>query len=544
MKNLSKFLPIILVILFSIPLILPYIRPGFFPTHDGEWVVVRLTDMFRTLRDGQFPARYSGFLNHGFGYPLFNFTYPLPYYLGILIHFLRFSFVDSIKIIFAGSVIVSGISFFLLINEFWKNKWAALCLSVLYIYLPYRMVNLYVRGSIGESVSMAIFPIVFYFWLRLISRSTVQNLTFTAVFFAALIITHNIMAVYFTVILGVLCLSLVITKNLKALKASIISIFLGLGLSAFFWLPVILEKKFIALSQVPIANRGYYFLQPLDLILPKWGYGIPDSASGFGYQLGWPQVGAFLLVLLTLAYKRSQVTKLFLSLTVLTFFLASLLFSFSSTIWKVTPLLSDINYPWTLLAPLGFLTTFLSGWIWQFKRMKLLLPIFAISAMFLVLPHSQPRAYNNYIDSHYFTNDSNTTSSNELMPLWVKTNPTQQPENKVEIISGEGVIKNIANNSKQTSFDVDLKTESNVQINTIYYPGWEAASSGKKIPISYDNNLGVMRLALSLGQQSISLKFKETLTRQFANTISLVSLFVLVIFYLTSVVRGSRSERV
>lgn len=530
--------------MFSIPLILPYIRPGFFPTHDGEWVVVRLTDMFRTLRDGQFPARYSGFLNHGFGYPLFNFTYPLPYYLGIFIHFLRFSFVDSIKIIFAGSVIVSGISFFLLINEFWKSKWAALFLSVLYIYLPYRMVNLYVRGSIGESVAMAIFPIVFFFWLRLISKPTVQNLTFTAVFFATLVTSHNIMAVYFSVILGVCCLSLVVAKNIKALKASIASVFLGLGLSAFFWLPVVLEKKFVALSQVPIANRGYYFLQPLDLILPKWGYGIPDSASGFGYQLGWPQTLAFLLVLLTLLYKRSRMTVLFFSLAVLTLVFTSLLFSFSSAIWKAIPLLSDINYPWTLLAPLGFLTTFLSGWLWQFKKIRLLLPIITIGAMVLVLPHSQPRAYNNYNDSHYFTNDSSTTSSNELMPLWVKIIPTQQPENRVEIVHGMGTIENVFYNSKKTSFDVDLKTESNIQINTIYYPGWEAVSSGKKIPVSYNNNLGVMRLSLSQGQQKITLKFKETPIRQLADIISLISLLVLGIFYLTSVVLGSKSETV
>ena len=77
---------IVFSLIFSIPLLLPYFHSGFFPTHDGEWSVVRLTDMYRELKDLQFPARYSGNLNFGYGYPLFEFAYPLPYYLGFFIH--------------------------------------------------------------------------------------------------------------------------------------------------------------------------------------------------------------------------------------------------------------------------------------------------------------------------------------------------------------------------------------------------------------------------------------------------------------------------
>src|SRR3989344_346463 len=146
------FLPIILF-LVTIPVLLPYAKSGYFTTHDGEWAVVRLADMYRTVRDLQIPARYSGYLNAGYGYPLFNFAYPIPYYVGLIPLILNAGFVGSIKLLFALSVPLSAFCMFLLSRKLWKNEWAGLVSAIVYVYAPYRMVDLFVRGSIGESLS-------------------------------------------------------------------------------------------------------------------------------------------------------------------------------------------------------------------------------------------------------------------------------------------------------------------------------------------------------------------------------------------------------
>src|SRR5436305_12330593 len=112
-KKFYKPLAIITIaFLVSLPIIFPLFHSGYFPTHDGEWAVVRLGDMFRTLRDHQFPARYSGYLNFGYGYPLFNFVYPAPYYVGMIFHLFKIGLVDSIKLLFALSVILSAITMY------------------------------------------------------------------------------------------------------------------------------------------------------------------------------------------------------------------------------------------------------------------------------------------------------------------------------------------------------------------------------------------------------------------------------------------------
>src|SRR3989337_1942441 len=134
----------ILTILFfsfciSIPVILPFFHAGFFPTHDGEWAVVRLGDMFRTLRDLQIPPRYSGNLNFSYGYPLFNFAYPFPYYVGAIIHYLGLGVVDATKLLFASSIPLSAFFMFLASRNIWGNNWAGIVSSVLYLYFPYRL---------------------------------------------------------------------------------------------------------------------------------------------------------------------------------------------------------------------------------------------------------------------------------------------------------------------------------------------------------------------------------------------------------------------
>ena len=101
----KKILIFLLLLVLIIPAIWPLFQPGFFVTDDGNWMIIRLSAFHETLRSGQFPVRFLERLNHGLGYPVLDFLYPLPFYLGELIHLLGFNFIDSVKILFALSFI-------------------------------------------------------------------------------------------------------------------------------------------------------------------------------------------------------------------------------------------------------------------------------------------------------------------------------------------------------------------------------------------------------------------------------------------------------
>jgi len=538
---MSKRIPNLLIILFliilSLPAIFPYFHPGYFPTHDGEWAVVRLGDMFRLLRDFQLPARYSGELNFGYGYPLFNFTYPLPYYLGMIPYLFRFGFVGSIKILFAGSVLLSAVFMFLASKTLWKNTWAGVVSAVLYVYFPYRMVDLYVRGSVGESLSFALFPVLLFLAIKLIEKFSLKIIALIGILTAFQIMTHNIMTVLFMPFYIVFILIMAVLKNKKAIKSFLLSILLGLGLSAFFWVPAILEKSNILLSNIPIANRDLYFVSLKQLIIPGWGYGVPTDIGGFSYQLGVVNIAVFALAILLLLFLFFSFKKYFTDyfikvvcvLTVLTAFYLFLLFKSSEFLWHL-PLLSEINYPWIALGILGFLLSLIAGYFCRNSSGKYLMIVLGFISIFTVLPYARPEKFINNPDSYYLTNEATTTSSDELMPLWVKSFPTQRAKNKVEL-RGPGNIQGLIYDSKQIMFFVDSQTPTRILINTIYYPGWKIYIDKVSTKILYDNDLGVMEVALPAGHHLIVGNFTETPLRLTSDIISLLSLLTVLVLF-------------
>lgn len=548
------FLILVFSFFISIPVILSFFHSGYFPTHDGEWAIVRLGDMFRTLRDFQIPPRYSGSLNFGYGYPLFNFTYPSPYYLGTLIHLLGFGFVSSIKILFALSVPLSAFFMFLASRILWKNTWAGVVSSIFYVYFPYRMVDMYVRGSIGESLSFVLFPLLFYLIVRLIEKPTYIWVLGISISLAGLITTHNIMTVLFLPVWLLFIVSKVIFDKKKgSIKPVAISILLGIGLSAFFWVPAIFEKHLILLSQIPIADRNLYFVKIPQLLLGNWGYGVPTDPNGFPYQLGLPHLAVLFLTVFVLlinyfknvilrqqAEESDKVSKTsFLLISIILVFIF-LLTKPSSFLWENLPLLSEINYPWTALGILGFLSSLLAGFLCRQKITRYVAIALSLIAVVLVLPYAKPQYYVDRGDNFYLTNDATTTSSNELMPLWVKKMPSERPAEKVEII-GQGKVEDVIYNSKQISFSVDLGTQSKVRINTIYYPGWKVNVDNQIGEISYANEQGVMDITIPSGKHLVKAKFAETPLRLFADIISLCS--VLLLFLWTTIPRKIKSLR-
>src|SRR3989344_2170529 len=94
------------------------------------------------------------------------FLYPLPSYTASLFHFLGFSLVDSVKLVFGVAFIASGVTMYLWLREF-LGEYSAITGSILYNFAPYRFVDLYVRGAIGEHVAFIFPPLICYFLLKI-----------------------------------------------------------------------------------------------------------------------------------------------------------------------------------------------------------------------------------------------------------------------------------------------------------------------------------------------------------------------------------------
>ena len=94
-RNINLFFLLILV--SFLPLI-SVLREGSYESGDLSLHAGFAMSFYESLKEGVFIPRWSSEMIYGYGYPLFLFAYPLPYYLTAFFHFLGFSFVNSLKL--------------------------------------------------------------------------------------------------------------------------------------------------------------------------------------------------------------------------------------------------------------------------------------------------------------------------------------------------------------------------------------------------------------------------------------------------------------
>jgi len=355
----TRLLIWVLLFCITIPLIFPFLQAGYLQTDDGIWAIVRQAEMHRELKDGQFPARWSAYLNHGYGYPLFLFTYPLPYYLGEIIHLIGFNAIDAVKILFIASTVLSALTMFYFVTSLW-GEWAGLVATTLYLYVPYRLLNLFVRGSVGELLASIFYPLLFYLFWQLLLKPSYKKVLGSASVLAALILTHNASIILFAPFLaGWIGYWLFKVKNKPpASKAIVLSVLFALGLSATFWLPALVEKQFIALSITPLAQKADHFLS-FSVLLGQTLHPLTQTALSLGNFQILLSLGALILGVRSVK-GQSLGLRLFLTLAIIiTLFMV---LPVSVTFWKL-PLFKELDFPWRTLGVATFLFSVLGSGI-------------------------------------------------------------------------------------------------------------------------------------------------------------------------------------
>ena len=188
----NKLLIPFLLIIFSIPAIYSLLRKGFYEPHDLHHLA-DIYQMARALSSGQIPPRLGPDFIFNYGYPLFNFYYVLPFYIGALFFFLLGSLTLSYKLVFILSVFVSLFGMYLFLKEFF-GRFPSLVGTVLYLYTPYRALQIYVRGAMGEALALALFPFVGYILVEIIRSGKKWAKVFLGVIICSLfLLSHNYM---------------------------------------------------------------------------------------------------------------------------------------------------------------------------------------------------------------------------------------------------------------------------------------------------------------------------------------------------------------
>ena len=523
-------------------------KPGYFSIHD-DLQVGRLYEMDLCFRDGQFPCRWVPDMGYGYGYPLFNYYPPLPFYFGEIVHLMGFSFLDSTKAMFIAGFLISGVLMFLFGRKLWGD-WGGLLSAVLYVFAPYHSVDVYVRGAANEHWALAFLPGVCWAVYEIIDRRGRKFVPIMAIFLGLLLLSHNLMAFIFTPVIGAFVLLLIWLKK-KDFKEKIKSLFLGglwgVGLAAFFTLPVILEKRFVHVETMLMGYFNYlaHYVSIGKLLFTRfWGYGSSGwlQETGMPFQVGFPHWPLTVLVFICgnfLFWKKKIKKEIFFIFYFLFFIFLGSLFMVhprSVQLWKNLPMIEYLQFPWRFLTLVIFSISVMGGGvIYLLKNIKAqifcsLLLVFltiGLNIEFFRVEKIFPMTDTNKLFSAKGWNKLQTDAIFDYLPIYAKAPPGGPAPDRPEIKKGKAETFDIEKGTDWYRFKINVQEEARVQVPVYDFPGWRVKVDGKKTAVSHNNFLGLITITVSQGEHLIALNLKNTPVRFLGNLISIISLVLL-----------------
>lgn len=544
----KDLLYIFLLLILIVPAFRDIIRPGFFPMHD-DLQFTRQLMMDECFKDGQIPCRWSKHLGYGYGYPLFNYYPPLPYYIGQPFRWLGLQYVDVVKVVVVLNFIVSAVTMYLLAKEFW-GRWGGLISGLLFVYAPYHAVDIYVRAAMNEAWAIAFLPAVLWSIYKLITTEQFKYVVILAVSTSFLLLSHNPITMIFAPCAIIwMFYWLIQQRQFKVLPKLILGGIWSVGLAAFFTLPVLFEAKYAHIDTLLLGYFNYlaHFVDVNQLFIERyWGYGASNLGpkDEMSFQIGhlhWILALLSLGVAFVLAKRKKEISLMVLLVFGLTLAYTFLTHQRSSFIWLAIPQLHYLQFPWRFLSFTIFGVSFLGGSVVLLfsKKWARILPlaiiILVISTLLLYQSYFKWRDHFPYMtDGYRYTENiwrlQITSGIFDYLPIWSPFPPANPPKADAEIIDGEGEVATLFKNSTKQEYKVKAASDGVVQINTFYFPGWRYFVDSKEINgmPQLDKELGRPLLKIPAGEHLVTARFTNTLIRTVGNTLSLLTWLLLI----------------
>ncbi|KKT73682.1 MAG: hypothetical protein UW68_C0003G0003 [Candidatus Collierbacteria bacterium GW2011_GWB1_44_6] len=542
-KLLWRFrLGIILCLLF-LPAIADIFKPGYFPMHD-DLQVFRLYEMHKCTLDGQFPCRWVPDAGFGYGYPLMQFYPPMPYYPMELMVILGAGYFLPVKIMFALAFLLSGLGMYLFAREFF-GKWGGVLASALYVYAPYHSVDIYVRGAMNEAWGMVWFPFVLLYIYKIITRRHSRDFIFLSAALALQLTSHNVMTLVFapTAIIWAI-FWMWREKKFSKIKNLLLAGILGVGLSAFFFLPVVLEQKFVHVDSMMVGYFNYlaHFADIKQLFFSRfWGYGGstwgPEDGMSFSVgHIQWIAAAIASLIALLRIKKEKTISKMILMVVAFGMLYAFLTHSRSNPIWERVSLLQFAQFPWRLVALIVFYFSFAAGYLATISLPKMVKQfLFTVLLLGTILFNFPFFRFERHVRITFQEKMSGLQWENQVtggifdyLPRSAPK-PPGAPAFRIPIfVEGKGGVTDFRSGTNWMKFDAHVSSASAKVMLPLYtYPGLTTKVDSQIVTTEIDPDLGRVVVSVDKGLHHVESKIGYTFVRLFSDLLTLLSIIVL-----------------
>ena len=310
-------------------LLAPLLKPGVPYNHDIENHLARFANYKLAIKQGQIPPRLAPNLVNHYGYPVFNYNYPLANILSLPFSAVNIHYQLTYKILVAASFIlgVVGLMKWLQLLGI-KSKHSQSLAAAGYLLTPFVVNLIYVRGNIGETIAINLI-----IWLGvlieqakagLLKENNIWSKVWPVLLMTSFLLSHNISVMFglgLIVVYGLLR-GLSQKKWLQLGKIFVIAI----GLSLWFWLPALAEKQYIVLDNVNLSSAFARHFPTLGQLLTSplsFGFSYASPVDTMSFAVGKPALSAFAVALALVFFgkksknKKDDLSLIFLALSVI-----------------------------------------------------------------------------------------------------------------------------------------------------------------------------------------------------------------------------------
>lgn len=555
-------------------------------TFDGENHLIRLFLVGDALNAGDWYPRWLPDLAMGFGYPLFNYYAPGMYAVATVLRGLGLPIIAAFQWTGVIAVTLGATGTYALARHVMGDRIGAVVAATAFVLAPYPFfTNLYDRAQVPEALALGILP-----WALLAAWRAWHDggawVAALGVAVTALVLTHNITSLLAApLVAGVIGVAWWGERShwKHALSRVTVGIATGVGLSAFFWVPVVLEASAVHLGRSDVTP---YLFDPITtgraLVHTirglDWGSTTVLTALPSTLVVRPPNHETIPVVLLALATLGAVATVAWrtqggsarraITITCAIGVVACLAMNttWARLAWETLPVIPVIQYAWRLYGPLSLMAAlagagFIAAWRPGSRMRAVAIGVATVLVATLAtgsvltrrgtLAASPPPPPDGRM---VFARETDryaggTTSTGEFLPRTVEISDLTPgvrrglsvftdaiPEASwhaglVRVPSGDAELTAIEHARNRIIAEVDATTASTVAFHQFMFTGWRATVDGIPAPVvatPYDESihaaLGYMVVAVPAGHHRVEVAFGTTPPRVIGTTVSLLTL--------------------
>jgi hypothetical protein len=521
--------PLVALGLTAFAIEIPFFFHGTPSGHDVEFHLYSWLEVLSQWKLGILYPRWASLAHFAYGEPRFLFYPPASWTLGAALSaVVPWTLAASIYVWIV--LVAAGLSMFILARR-WLNRRDAILAAALYAANPYHFVIVYWRSAFAELLASCLLPVLVLLVLKAAEQgwrvAVPLGLLLTAAWLTnapAAVMIHYSLALLLLVISWK-------RRSWRPLAIGAVGVLLGAALSSFYLLPAICEQKWINIAQVVSGGS-----RPQDNFL--FSHTSDADHDAFNRIISWVALTEMAVIFIAgWAAKQWRESKPEIWYAVASWATACSVLMLPGTgrLWDFLPKLRFMQFPWRWLLCLSMILSLLVAVGLRQWWMRLIVCLALLAAMVAAWQRVQAPWWDNAGDLREMQDNMATGAgyegTDEYTPVGADPSAIDKDARRVTVDGpAHAAIHVLHWAAESTTFTAEMSAPANLALRLFNYPAWRVVVNGRAVRAGTRESTGQMLIPVERGFNRVEIAFTRTWDRTLGTSISVATLFLIVIF--------------